>query len=178
MQPITYRTVRDHELTHTQHDAIRELLNAAFDQEFSDEDNDHACGGVRVIAVDGDQIIGHAALISRTITIAGTPFCVGYVEGVAVWPSRQGQGIGKAIMRQITDMATRDFVISMLSTGEHDFYAKLGWQRFAGMSYVDNHGSSARTADEDEGLMVHTALMHLNQPGIAWVCDWRTGDVW
>ncbi|MFN5934518.1 MAG: hypothetical protein ACK46D_09505 [Roseiflexaceae bacterium] len=46
------------------------------------------------------------------------------------------------------------------------------------MSYVDNHGSIARTADEDEGLMVHTSLSPLNQPGVAFVCDWRTGDVW
>jgi hypothetical protein len=74
------------ELSQTQHHAIRiKLLNAAFDQEFSDEDNAHAYGGVRVIAVADDQIMGHAALISRTITITGTPYRVGYVEGVAVW---------------------------------------------------------------------------------------------
>ena len=178
MQSITYRTVRDHQLNQTQHHAIRALLNTAFDQEFSDEDNDHACGGTRIIAVDGDQIVGHAALVDRTITIAGTPYTVGYVEGVAVMPSHQGHGIGAQIMRQITDMAQRDFVISMLSTGEYDFYAKFSWQRFVGMSYVDNHGTIERTADEDEGLMVLTALTHLNQPGVAWVCDWRSGDVW
>lgn len=178
MSSITYHTVRDHELTAPQHHAIRALLDAAFDNEFSDADNDHANGGVRVIAVDGAQIVGHAALISRTIIIAGEAYTVGYVEGVAVWPSRQGQGIGRQIMRQITDMAARDFVISMLSTGEHDFYAKFGWTQFVGDSYVDEHGTITRTADEDEGLMVLTNLAHLNQPGIAFICDWRSGDVW
>jgi predicted acetyltransferase len=81
-------------------------------------------------------------------------------------------------MRQITDMARRDFEIAMLSTGEIDFYAKFGWQRFAGQSFVDDHGTISRTAAEDEGLMLLTSLHHLNQLGVAWVCDWRTGDVW
>jgi hypothetical protein len=66
----------------------------------------------------------------------------------------------------------------MLSTGEIDFYAKFGWQRFVGESYVDDHGTTVRTADEDEGLMVYTELRHLNHAGVAWVCDWRSGDVW
>jgi aminoglycoside 2'-N-acetyltransferase I len=175
---IMYRTVSDQQLTATQHQAIRALLDEAFADEFSDEDNDHAAGGVRVIASDGDQIVGHAALVARSITIAGTPYRVGYVEGVAVVPARQGQGIGAQIMRQITDMARRDFVVNMLSTGEHDFYAKFGWQRFVGHSFVDNHGTIIRTADEDEGLIVYTTRTQLNQPGVAWVCDWRTGDVW
>ena len=178
MHTITYHTLSDQQLTATQHHAIRALLNAAFADEFSDEDNDHAAGGVRVIAMDGDQIVGHAALVARTITIAGTPHTVGYVEGVAVWPSYQGQGIGAQIMRQITDMAQRDFDIAMLSTGEIDFYAKFGWQRFVGQSFVDDHGMIVRTADEDEGLMVYTTRPQINQPGVAWVCDWRTGDVW
>ena len=82
MQSITYRAVRDQELSQIQHHAIRVLLNSAFDQEFSDEDNHHAAGGTRVIAVDGDQIVGHAALVDRTITIAGTPNTVGYVEEI------------------------------------------------------------------------------------------------
>ena len=178
MHTITYHTCYDHQLTTTQHHAIRALLDAAFECEFSDEDNDHASGGVRVIASDGDQIVGHAALIARIITIAGTPYRVGYVEGVAVALDRQGQGIGAQIMRQITDMAQRDFVVAMLSTGEIDFYAKFGWQRFVGESFVDDHGTISRTAAEDEGLMLITPLSHLNQPGVAWVCDWRTGDVW
>ena len=43
---------------------------------------------------------------------------------------------------------------------------------------VDDHGTIVRTADEDEGLMVYTTRTQLNQPGVAWVCDWRTGDFW
>ena len=178
MPPLIYRTVRDHELNDAQHLAIRLLMNAAFEEDFSDADDNHCNGGVRVIAIDDDQIIGHAALISRTITIAGAPYRTGYVEGVVVWPARQRQGIGRQIMRQITDMAAHDYVISMLSTGEHDFYTKFGWERFVGESYVDDHGTITRTADEDEGLMVLTKLTHLNQSDVAFVCDWRTGDVW
>jgi aminoglycoside 2'-N-acetyltransferase I len=175
---LTYITRRDHELDTTHLAAIRALLDEAFEHEFSDEDNDHANGGIRVIAVDGDQIVGHAAVVARTITIASTPHTVGYVEGVAVIPHRQGQGIGAEMMRRITTLCGDTYQISMLSTGEHDFYAKFGWQRVLGESYVDNHGTITRTADEDEGLMIYTQLTHLNQPGVAFVCDWRSGDVW
>lgn len=175
---ITYITRRDHELDAAHLAAIRTLLDEAFEHEFSDEDSDHANGGIRVIAVDGDQIVGHAAVISRTITIAGTSYTVGYVEGVAVIPHRQGQGIGAEMMRRITALCSDTYQISMLSTGEHDFYAKFGWQRVLGQSYVDDHGTITRTAEEDEGLMIYTQLTHLNQLGVAFVCDWRTGDVW
>jgi aminoglycoside 2'-N-acetyltransferase I len=175
---ITYITRRDHELDAAQFAAIRAVLDEAFEFEFADEDNDHANGGIRIIALDGDQIVGHAALIARTITIAGTPYTAGYVEGVAVVPHRQGQGIGAQMMQRITDLCGELYPVSMLSTGEHGFYAKFGWQHFAGESYVDDHGTITRTADEDEGLMVYTALTHLNQADVAFVCDWRTGDVW
>ena len=33
--------------------------------------------GMAVIAMDGTEIVGHAALVARTVTIAGTPTTVG-----------------------------------------------------------------------------------------------------
>lgn len=175
---IQYNVMTDQQLTTTHLQQLNALFIDAFEQNFSDDDFEHLYGGIHIIASANTIIIGHAALIPRTIHIDGSPYQVGYIEGVAVASTYQRQGIGAQIMRQITDMAAHDFVVAMLSTGEHDFYARFGWQRFKGESYVDNHGTIERTADEDEGLMVLTNLTHLNQPGIAWVCDWRTGDVW
>ena len=158
--------------------AIRALLDAAFESDFSDADADHAAGGIRVLAVDGDTIIGHAALVGRPMQVNGVPVTVGYVEGVAVHPDRQGQGHGAILMRMIDERAQHTYALTLLSTGEHAFYEKLGWVRFLGKSYVTANEQMVRTADEDEGLMVFTAdaLWHTRDSVV--VCDWRTGDVW
>ena len=158
--------------------AIRELLDIAFDGDFSDADADHAAGGIRVMAVDGDTIIGHAALVGRQMQVNEVPDTVGYVEGVAIHPDRQGQGHGKALMQMINARAQETYAINMLSTGEQDFYEKLGWVRFLGKSYVDENGQLVRTADEDEGLMVLTADATWHTRDCVVVCDWRAGDVW
>ena len=109
---------------------IRELLDTAFEGDFSDADADHAAGGIRVLAVDGDTIIGHAALIGRQMQVNGVTVTVGYVEGVAVHPDRQGQGHGRALMQIISARAQETYAVTMLSTGEQGFYEKLGWVRF------------------------------------------------
>jgi aminoglycoside 2'-N-acetyltransferase I len=158
--------------------AIRELLDIAFESDFSDADADHAAGGIRVLAVDGDTIIGHAALVGRQMQVNGVPITVGYVEGVAVHPDRQGQGHGAVLMRMIDERAQHLYALTMLSTGEQGFYEKLGWVRFLGKSYVTEQGKMVRTADEDEGLMVRTADATWHTRDCVVVCDWRTGDVW
>ena len=158
--------------------AIRALLDIAFDGDFSDADADHAAGGIRVLAVDGDTIIGHAALVGRQMQVNGVPVTVGYVEGVAVHPDRQGQGHGKALMQIISAHAQETYAINMLSTGEQEFYEKLGWVRFLGKSYVTEHEQMVRTADEDEGLMVLPAEASWHTRDCVVVCDWRAGDVW
>jgi aminoglycoside 2'-N-acetyltransferase I len=158
--------------------AIRELLDTAFEGDFSDADADHAAGGIRVLAVDGDTIIGHAALIGRQMQVNGVTVTVGYVEGVAVHPDRQGQGHGRALMQIISARAQETYAVSMLSTGEQGFYEKLGWVRFLGKSYVTENEQMVRTADEDEGLMVLTAEASWHSRDCVVVCDWRAGDVW
>ncbi len=158
--------------------AIRELLDTAFDGDFSDADADHAAGGIRVLAVDGDTIIGHAALVGRQMQVNGVPLTVGYVEGVAVHPNRQGQGHGAVLMRMIAERAQHTYALTMLSTGEQGFYEKLGWVRFLGKSYVTENEQMVRTADEDEGLMVLAADASWHTRDCVVVCDWRAGDVW
>jgi aminoglycoside 2'-N-acetyltransferase I len=158
--------------------AIRTLLDIAFEGDFSDADADHAAGGIRVLAVDGDTIIGHAALVGRQMQVNAVQVTVGYVEGVAVHPERQGQGHGAVLMRMIAERAQHTCVLTMLSTGEQEFYEKLGWVRFLGKSYVTENKQMVRTADEDEGLMVLTADTLWHTRDCVVVCDWRAGDVW
>ncbi len=170
--------IPDVALTAAQRTEIRALLDAAFEGDFSDADADHAAGGIRVLATDGDTIIGHAALVGRQMQFNGVTVTVGYVEGVAVHPDRQGQRHGSVLMRMIDENAQKTYALTMLSTGVQEFYEKLGWVRFLGKSYVSENGQMVRTADEDAGLMVLAEHPSWNVAGCQIVCDWRIGDVW
>lgn len=81
---------------------LRRLWDRAFGERFSDDDADHAYGGVHVLARDGGVLIGHAAAVTRSIKFGDGPWrTIGYVEAVAVDPARQGEGVGRRLMNTL-----------------------------------------------------------------------------
>ncbi len=156
---------------------LQSLLLEAFGGDFSSHDWQHTFGGTRFVARLNDTIIAHAAVIARPMLIDGTEKVVGYVEGLGVAPNFQGQGFGKALMREVTNFCLEHFQVAMLSTDEHSFYRQLGWQEFLGQSYVLQEGDEVRSADEDQGLMF------LSRQPDSYVyaritCQARAGDAW
>ena len=126
--------------------AIRALLVVAFgsdeEERFTDDDWDHAVGGVHfVLDLDG-EIVCHASVVERELHVDGRPLRTGYVEAVATAPDRQGAGFGSPVMTDVTAYIAEHFELGALGTGEHHFYERLGWVTWAGPS-------SARTADGD-----------------------------
>lgn len=158
--------------------AIRALLRESFGDGFTDEDWHHALGGRHVIASDG-SLVGHAALVARTIEVGGRALRAGYVEGVATAPGRRRQGAGSSVMARIGEMIGADHELGALSTGAHRFYEQLGWERWRGPSLVRHGDELVRTPDDDDGIMVlrggSTAALDLTLP-IA--CEARAGDDW
>jgi len=158
---------------------VRDLLDDAFKGEFTDEDWDHTLGGWHLIAVDGPTVISHAAVVRRVIGVAGKDYRSGYVEGVATRPDRQGQGCGSAVTVGASTLIREQLELGVLSTGLHEFYGRLGWERWQGPSFVDNSGRLVRTQEEDDGIMVLRAGpssgIDLTAP-IA--CRSRPGDDW
>lgn len=158
---------------------IRRLLDAGFDSDFSDDDWDHTQGGRHVVALAGDVVVAHAAVVPRTIRVADDPFQAGYVEGVVTSPDRQGEGIGSLVMEQVTRLVSGSFDLGVLSTALPDFYRRFGWEPWQGPTYVRDGDRLARTADEDDGIMVlrcgPSLGLGLDGP-IA--CERRSGDDW
>ena len=69
------------------------------EERFTDDDWDHALGGVHfVLDLDG-EIVAHASVVEREIHVDGRPLRTGYVEAVATAPGRQGAGFGSLVMR-------------------------------------------------------------------------------
>lgn len=158
---------------------LRHFLDAAFNGDFSDEDWAHAVGGVHVWLSDAGSIISHGAVVGRTVTCEEHTLRVGYVEAVATGGRHRSRGLGTAVMERIGALIREHYPLGVLSTGSHDFYARLGWERWTGPTFVEAGQGRVRTPDDDDSLMVlrtpHSP--HLKLEG-AIVCDWRTGDVW
>ena len=135
--------------------SARALMDAAFEGDFSDDDWAHALGGWHALIVDDGEVIAHAAVVPRTLTIGTRVVRAGYVEAVAVTPARQRTGLGARVMRALDAVLLREFEAGALSTGEWPFYESLGWGRWRGPSFVRRaDGHVERTEGDDDGLMV------------------------
>ena len=133
---------------------VRNLLDAAFDGDVTEEDWDHVLGGWHITWTEKREIVGHAAIVSRTLEVGEKALGTGYVEVVAVRPDRQGTGIGTRMMVAANDLIRAEFQLGALSTGAHGFYTRLGWQRWRGATYVRTQNGLVRTPEEDDGIMV------------------------
>ncbi len=167
------------EVARTELRALRALLDAAFDGDFSDQDWLHALGGVHVWLSDAGRAISHASLVERTLTCAGHALRVGYVEAVATAPAHRRHGYGTTVMRRIGDLVRDRYALGALSTGAHAFYEPLGWQLWRGPTYVDGPSGVERTPDDDGGVMIlRTPASPPLDLDADIVARWRPGDAW
>jgi aminoglycoside 2'-N-acetyltransferase I len=160
--------------------ALRELWDRAFRGGFSDEDADHAYGGVHVLVRDGDVIVGHASAVPRRLRFGDGPWrTVGYVEGVATEPGRQREGIGRSMMRRLQAEIERRWPVAVLSTGQATpFYAALGWEQWRGLSYTET-AQGAVPDDEHGGLMIlRLDPSVVPDLSVRITCEDRSGDAW
>jgi aminoglycoside 2'-N-acetyltransferase I len=164
--------------------ALRALLEAAFasedeDEQFDDDDWQHALGGLHfVLDLDG-EIVAHASVVERQIHVDGHPLRTGYVEAVATAPDRQGAGLGSVVMTDVTSYIEDGFELGALGTGRHRFYERLGWLTWAGPSFVRTRDGDQRTAGEDGYILVlPTASSPQLDLTASISCEWRPGDVW
>ncbi|GAB2984886.1 GNAT family N-acetyltransferase [Saccharothrix stipae] len=158
--------------------AARKLLDEAFDGDFGDEDWEHSLGGVHAFVWDGDELIGHGAVVQRRLLHAGRALRAGYVEGVAVRADRRREGVGGVVMAALEDVVRGAYPLGALSASEDAlaFYAARGWQRWRGRTFALTPGGVERTEEEDDAIFV-LPVVPLDLAGDL-TCDWRDGDVW
>ena len=180
---VRIRRLGTDELTPAMVATIRALMVAAFgsdeEERFTDHDWEHALGGAHFILELDGEIVGHAAVVERTLEVNGRPMRTGYVEAVATAPERQGQGLGTLLMTEIGDYIRPRYELGALGTGRHAFYERLGWLTWKGPSSVRSPDGERRTPDDDGYILV---LPTPSSPPLALTasisCDWRPGDVW
>ncbi|WP_447008560.1 GNAT family N-acetyltransferase [Saccharothrix isguenensis] len=158
--------------------AVRKLLDEAFDGDFGDEDWEHSLGGVHALVWEGDELVGHGAVVQRRLLHAGRALRAGYVEGVAVRADRRRQGVGGLVMAALEDVVRGAYSLGALGASEDglEFYAARGWQRWRGRTFVMTPAGVERTEEEDDGIFV-LPVTPVDLTGDL-TCDWRDGDVW
>jgi aminoglycoside 2'-N-acetyltransferase I len=158
---------------------LREWLAAAYAGDFAAEDWVHTLGGLRALIRDERGIVSHAALVPRIIVCDGRSLRAGYVEAVATRSDQRRRGHAQLVLGKLGEIIARDYDIGALSTGLHDVYSPLGWERWRGASYVQKRGERVRTAEDDDGLMIlrTSRTPHVDLGGDI-VADWRDGDIW
>lgn len=161
--------------------AVRALLEDAFDGCFAPEDWEHTLGGVHVLASEDGELLGHASVVQRRLVLDGAGVRTGYVEAVAVTARHRAAGLGGRIMTAVGEIVRRGYDLGALSAGEEAarLYARHGWLRWEGPTWVLSPEGPVRTPDEDGSVHV---LPTPNSPPLelsaALACDWRPGDVW
>ena len=159
------------------------MLAAAFgsaeEERFTEDDWQHALGGMHFVLDIEGEIVTHASVVERELHVDGRSVRTGYVEAVATAPEHQGAGFGSIVMRDVAAYIRGRFELGALGTGSHGFYERLGWQTWSGPSSVRTSDGIRRTPDEDGYILV--LLTPASPPldlGAAISCEWRRGDVW
>jgi aminoglycoside 2'-N-acetyltransferase I len=176
---VTLRVAPTDALGHALLADLRTLLDAAFPNDFSDDDWRHALGGVHVWVAGPAGLISHGSVVERTLVCGDQAVRVGYVEAVATAMPHRRQGHGSAVMRQIGELIQETYQLGGLSTGAHGFYETLGWELWRGPTFVDAPTGRTRTPTDDDSVMILRTprAPDLDLAGDL-VCDWRAGDVW
>jgi len=177
---------RSDELSPEQLRALRRLFDAAWppddvDGPFTDEDFQHALGGVHLVVLDGDVPVSHASVVERELHADGRPLRTGYVEAVATAPAHHGHGHGTRLMETVAAILHERYELGALGTGSHHFYERLGWRVWRGPTAVRlPDGGERPTPDEDRFILVlRTPATPANLDDQAPLsCGWRPGDVW
>jgi aminoglycoside 2'-N-acetyltransferase I len=172
------RTAHTADLDTATLEAGRALLYEVFD-DMTDEDWEHALGGVHALAWEGTELIGHASLIQRRLLHGGRALRTGYVEGVGVRSDRRRRGHGAAMMEALERVLRGAYDLGALGATDEaaDFYASRGWKLWQGPTSALTPTGIKRTKDEDGAIFVFGLAVPLDLSGEL-TCDWRDGDVW
>jgi len=158
--------------------AARALLDDVFD-DMTDQDFEHALGGVHALVWEGAELIGHASVIQRRLLTGGRALRTGYVEGVGVRADRRGRGHGAAMMDALERVVRRAYQLGALGATDEGaaFYAARGWQLWRGPLSALTPAGLRPTRDEDGCIHVLPVAAPLDLSSEL-TCDWRDGDLW
>jgi aminoglycoside 2'-N-acetyltransferase I len=133
---------------------LRQLLDKAFGNRFSEADWDHALGGTHIVVREFGSLVSHVAVVPR-------------------------RGYAALAMGEARKIIEIKYQVGALSTSAKDYYRQFGWEDWQGPSYVVTADQWIRSKSEDCGIMVlrleaSSELELSSRIG----CEMRSGDSW
>lgn len=158
---------------------VRTLLDDVFGDEMAAEAWDHVLGGMHVLAWDGGELIGHAAVVQRRLLYRERTLRTGHVEGVAVRADRRRQGVGGAMMAELERVIRAAYDLGALGASEEGapLYLARGWRPWHGELWTLSPSGPMRTVSEEGDVYVLPVALELDVHERL-TCDWREGHVW
>jgi len=178
-QVHTARLVHTADVDNEVREHAKHMLAAAFDGQFSEDDWEHALGGMHALIMHRGAMIAHAAVVQRRLLHRGVALRCGYIEAVAVRADCRGQRLGAAVMDAVEQVIRGAYSLGALSASPEtaDFYTARGWLRWLGPTSVLAPAGPTRTPEDDGTILVFPNNIEVDLTG-ALACDWRNGDVW
>lgn len=160
--------------------AAHTMVASTFEEEFTDDDWEHALGGMHVLVHDGPTLVGHAAVVQRRLLHQGKPLRAGYVEGVGVHRDWQRRGIGGRLMTRIEGVITAAYDLGALGATDEGapLYRSHGWLPWQGTTSALTPEGPQPTPDASEYIYVFPVEGQPLDLHGELACDWRSGDVW
>ncbi len=90
-----------------------------------------------LIAVDGDEVLGTAALVEADMD--NHPELTPWLASVYIRADQRGRGLGRQLVQALMDFAGRQQLphLYLFTPDQAGFYQKLGWRPLAQESYRD-----------------------------------------
>ena len=101
--------------------------------------------GVRTLAADG-TLLSYTGMVMRDGVVDGRAVRIGGVGGIKTHPAWRGQGFAQAGVKYALDLMQEldvQFALLVCEPELLDYYARLGWQEFAGKLLVRQRGAVA-----------------------------------
>ncbi len=175
----TARLVHTADLDSETRQHVCQMVTAAFAGDFTDNDWEHALGGMHALIWQHGAIIAHAAVVQRRLINRGHALRCGYVEAVAVREDCRGQGLVHALLDGIEQVIHGAYQLGAVSSSApaRRVYKARGWLSWTGPTSVLAPTGPTHTPEDDGTVFVLPVGISLDTSAEL-MCDWRDGDVW
>ena len=180
----TARLVHTADLDNETREGARRMVSEAFRGDFTDDDWEHALGGMHALICSHGVLIAHAAVVQRRLLYRDAALRCGYIQAVAVREDCRGQGQGSAVMDACEHVLRGAYQLGALATSTmaRPMYRARGWVPWRGPTSVLSPGGRIRTPEDDGSVFVYPVGSALGITDLdttaELTCDWRHGDVW
>jgi aminoglycoside 2'-N-acetyltransferase I len=174
---MSIRTAHTSDLDAATLAAARALLDVVFAGELTDSDWEHSLGGIHALVYEGDELVGHAAVVQRRLLYDGRALRCGYVEGVGVSPHHRRRGHAGALMAALERVIRGAYDLGALGATDEAvaLYERHGWRAWDGPLFALTPAGVVPTPDEQGAVFVLGDTLDRTRE---LTCDWRDGDVW